>query len=103
MGLDPVTVMAGAALISSAAGAGASAYSAHKQNSMAKKEEKRQRELMEQQKAQALEERKRKIDAQREQLGAGGGLIGRRSLLSGSETGLLSSAQQAYGSKTNLG
>lgn len=90
-------------LIASAAGAGASAYSAHKQSSAAKKEERRQREIIEEQKKQELEERKRKIDAQREQLGGSNGLIGRRSLLGGSETGLLASAQQQYGTKDMLG
>lgn len=95
--------LAAGALVASAAGAGASAYSAHKQNSMAKKEEKRQRELIEAHRKQEIEERKRKIDAQREQLGGSTGVIGRRSLLSGSETGLLASAQQAYGAKQTLG
>ena len=86
--------------IAGAASAGASAYGAHEQ----RKEAKKQRKLIEQQQAQekaaALEERKRKIDALRE--GGVGLSMGRRTLLSGSELGMTQQSNMD-GINTQLG
>lgn len=76
-----------AALATAAVGVGSSSYSAHKQRSATRKAQREQEKLIAEQKAQALEERKNKIDALRKSGGVGL-IAGRRTLVSGSETGL---------------
>lgn len=94
------TALAVGALVAGVASAGASAYAAHEQH----KEEKKQRKLIQDQQAQekaaALEERKRKIDALRE--GGVGLAMGRRTLLSGSELGMTQQSNMD-GINTQLG
>lgn len=94
------TGIAVAGLVAGLASAGASAHAAHEQH----KEEKKQRKLIQDQQAQekaaALEERKRKIDALRE--GGVGLAMGRRTLLSGSELGMTQQSNMD-GIKTQLG
>ena len=89
-----------AGLVIGAASAGVSAHAAHEQ----RKEEKKQRKLIQDQQAQekaaALEERKRKIDALRE--GGVGLAMGRRTLLSGSELGMTQQSSMD-GINTQLG
>lgn len=95
------TALVVGALVGGAASAGASAHAAHEQ----RKEAKKQRKLVEKQqaaeKAQALEERKRKIDALRES-GVGLTAMGRRSMLSGSELGMTQESNME-GIKQQLG
>lgn len=84
MGVE--TALVAGALVAGAASAGASAYGAHKQNQEAKRQRRDIRKQQEEEKAQALAQRKAKIDALRE---SGVGMItGRRTLLSGSELGM---------------
>lgn len=86
MGVE--TALAVGALVAAGASAGASAYGAHEQRKEAKKQSRLIKEQQAAEKAQALEERKKKIDALRE--GGVGLAMGRRTLLSGSELGMTS-------------
>lgn len=100
MGVE--TALGIGALVASAASAGTSAYNAHKQRGEAKKQAKLQQAEINAQKKQALEERRRKIDAMRE--GALGMTGGRRTLLSGSEMGVSGGMTGGeYGQKQVLG
>lgn len=87
-------------LVLGGASAGASAYSSHKQRSAARKAQKEQDKLIAEQKAQALAERKQKIDALRESGGVGL-IAGRRTLVSGSETGLGTTGGMTAGTGLN--
>lgn len=73
-------------LVAGLASAGASAKAAHDQRKEAKAQRREIRKQQEEEKAQALAQRKAKIDALRE---SGVGMTtGRRTLLSGSELGM---------------
>ena len=89
-----------AGLVAGLASAGASAHAAHEQRKEAKKQRRLIEEQQAQEKAAALEERKRKIDALRE--GGVGLAMGRRTLLSGSELGMTQQSNMD-GIKTQLG
>lgn len=94
------TGIAVAGLVAGLASAGASAHAAHEQRKEAKKQRRLIEEQQAQEKAAALEERKRKIDALRE--GGVGLAMGRRTLLSGSELGMTQQSNMD-GIKTQLG
>ena len=94
------TGIAVAGLVAGLASAGASAHAAHEQRKEAKKQRRLVEEQQAQEKAAALEERKRKIDALRE--GGVGLAMGRRTLLSGSELGMTQQSNMD-GIKTQLG
>ena len=85
MGIETLTI---GSLIAGVAGAGASAYGAYEQRKEARKQSRVIKQQQEEARQQALEDRKRKIDALRE--GGAGLTTGRRTLLAGSELGMTS-------------